>query len=38
LKRTLSLEDWLKDLLVLGIIDLETTLKPKLRWEIPIQS
>jgi len=31
LRRTLSLEGWLKDLRALGIINLDTTLKPKLR-------
>ena len=30
LKRTIFLEGWLKDLRTLGIIDLDTTLKPKL--------
>jgi len=33
LRRTLFLESWLKDLRALGIIDLDTTLKPKLRWQ-----
>ena len=38
LRRTLFLEDWLKDLRALGIINLDTTLKPKLRWQASIQS
>jgi asparagine synthase (glutamine-hydrolysing) len=42
LKRTLFLEGWLKDLRALGIINLDTTLKPnlkpKLRWQASIQS
>ena len=37
LKRTLFLEGWLKDLRTLGIINLDTTLKPKLRWQTSIQ-
>jgi asparagine synthase (glutamine-hydrolysing) len=37
LRRTLFLEDWLKDLRALGIINLDTTLKPKLRWQASIQ-
>lgn len=37
LKRTLFLEGWLKDLRALGIINLDTTLKPKLRWQASIQ-
>ena len=37
LKRTLFLEGWLKDLRALGIIDLDTTLKPELRWQASIQ-
>jgi len=36
LKRTLFLESWLKDLRALGIVDLGTTLKPKLRWQVSI--
>jgi asparagine synthase (glutamine-hydrolysing) len=37
LKRTLFLEDWLKDLRALGIMNLDTTFKPKLRWQASIQ-
>jgi asparagine synthase (glutamine-hydrolysing) len=37
LKRTLFLERWLKDLRALGIMNLDTTLKPKLRWQTSIQ-
>ncbi len=37
LRRTLFLEGWLKDLRALGIINLNTTLKPKLRWQPSIQ-
>jgi hypothetical protein len=37
LKRTLCLEDWLKDLRALGIVNLDTTLRPKLRWQTSIQ-
>jgi hypothetical protein len=37
LRRTLYLEEWLKDLRALGIITLDTTLKPKLRWQASIQ-
>jgi asparagine synthase (glutamine-hydrolysing) len=33
LRRTLCLEEWLKDLCALGIINLDTTLKPNLRWQ-----
>jgi asparagine synthase (glutamine-hydrolysing) len=33
LRRTLCLEEWLKDLRALGIINLDTTLKPKPRWQ-----
>ncbi len=33
LRRTLFLEGWLKDLRALGIINMDTTLKPKLRWQ-----
>jgi len=38
LRRTLCLEGWLKDLRALGIINLDTTLKPKPRWQTSIQS
>ncbi len=38
LSRTLCLEGWLKDLRALGIINLDTTLTPKLRWQASIQS
>jgi asparagine synthase (glutamine-hydrolysing) len=37
LKRTLFLEGWLKDLRALGIINLDATLKSKLRWQTSIQ-
>jgi asparagine synthase (glutamine-hydrolysing) len=37
LTRTLLLEDWLKNLRALGIVKLDTTLKPKLRWQASIQ-
>jgi asparagine synthase (glutamine-hydrolysing) len=37
LKRTLFLEGWLKDLRASGIIDLDRTLKPRLRWQASIQ-
>ena len=37
LRRTLCLEEWLKDLRALGIINLHTTLKPSLRWQASIQ-
>ena len=37
LRRTLFLEGWLKDLRALGIINLDTTLKPKLTWQASIQ-
>src|ERR1700677_101456 len=37
LRRTLYLECWLKDLRALGIINLDTTWKPKLRWQASIQ-
>jgi asparagine synthase (glutamine-hydrolysing) len=37
LRRTLFLEGWLKDLRAFGIINLDTTLKPKLRWQASIQ-
>jgi asparagine synthase (glutamine-hydrolysing) len=33
LRRTLRLEDWLKDLRASGIINLDTTLRSKLRWQ-----
>jgi asparagine synthase (glutamine-hydrolysing) len=36
LRRTLFLEGWLKDLRALGIINLDTTLNPKLRWQVSI--
>jgi asparagine synthase (glutamine-hydrolysing) len=38
LRRSLYLEEWLRDLRALGIITLDTTLKPKLRWQASIQS
>jgi hypothetical protein len=38
LMRTLCLEGWLKDLRALGIINVDTTLKPKLRWQASIQA
>jgi len=37
LRRTLCLEEWLKDLRALGITNLDTTLKPSLRWQASIQ-
>jgi asparagine synthase (glutamine-hydrolysing) len=37
LTRTLCLEGWLRNLHALGFIDLETILKPKLRWQASIQ-
>ena len=37
LRRTFFLEEWLKDLRALGIINLDTTLKPNLRWQASIQ-
>jgi hypothetical protein len=37
LMRTLFLEDWLKDLRILGIVNLDTTGKPELRWQASIQ-
>jgi asparagine synthase (glutamine-hydrolysing) len=37
LKRAFSVESWLKDLRALGIVDLDTTSKPKLRWQASIQ-
>jgi asparagine synthase (glutamine-hydrolysing) len=37
LNRTLFLEGWLKDLCALRIINLDTTSKPKLRWQASIQ-
>ena len=33
LRRTLFLERWLKDIRAFGIINLDTPLKPKLRWQ-----
>jgi asparagine synthase (glutamine-hydrolysing) len=38
LRRTLFLEGWLKDLCGLGIVNLDTTLNSKLRWQASIQS
>ena len=38
LRRTLFLESWLKDLHALEIVNLDTTLKTKLRWQASIQS
>jgi asparagine synthase (glutamine-hydrolysing) len=38
LRRTLFLEAWLKDLRASGIIDLDTSIKPKLRWQASIQN
>jgi asparagine synthase (glutamine-hydrolysing) len=37
LRRTFFLEDWLKNLRALRVINLDTTLKPKLRWQPSIQ-
>jgi asparagine synthase (glutamine-hydrolysing) len=37
LRRTLCLEEWLKDLRALGIINLDTNVKPNLRWQASIQ-
>jgi asparagine synthase (glutamine-hydrolysing) len=37
LQRTFCLEGWLRDLHALGIINLDTTLKPKLRWQSSVQ-
>ncbi len=37
LRRTLFLEDWLKDVRALGIINFDTTLKAKLKWQVSIQ-
>jgi asparagine synthase (glutamine-hydrolysing) len=37
LKRTLLLEGWLRDLRASGIMDMDTTLKPRLRWEASTQ-
>lgn len=37
LQRTLFLESWLRDLRALGIINLDTTLKPELRWHASTQ-
>jgi asparagine synthase (glutamine-hydrolysing) len=38
LMRTVCLEEWLKDLPALGVINLDTTMKPNLRWPASIQS
>jgi asparagine synthase (glutamine-hydrolysing) len=38
LRRALCIEEWLRDLLASGIINLNATLKPKLRWQAFIQS
>jgi asparagine synthase (glutamine-hydrolysing) len=38
LRRTLCLEEWLRGLRALGIMTLDTTLKPKLRWQPSIES
>ena len=37
LRRTFFLEEWLRDLRALGIIDPDTTLNPKLRWQASTQ-
>jgi asparagine synthase (glutamine-hydrolysing) len=37
LKRTFFLEGWLRDLRALGIIDLDTPMKPRLRWQASTQ-
>src|SRR2546430_17037991 len=37
LRRTLCIDGWLKDLRALGIISLDSTLKPKLAWQASIQ-
>jgi asparagine synthase (glutamine-hydrolysing) len=37
LRRSLCLEEWLRDLRILGIINLNTTLKPELRWQASVQ-
>jgi asparagine synthase (glutamine-hydrolysing) len=37
LRRTLCLEEWLNDLRISGIIALDTTLKPNLKWQASIQ-
>jgi asparagine synthase (glutamine-hydrolysing) len=37
LRRTLFLEEWLKHLRALGNINLDTTLKPEVRWQASIQ-
>jgi hypothetical protein len=37
LRRTLCLEEWLRDLRALGIINLDTNFKPSLRWQADIQ-
>ena len=36
LRRTLALEGWLKDLRALGIINLDTTVKPKLKLQASV--
>ena len=36
LRRTLFFEEWLKDLRALGIINLDTALKPELTWQASI--
>jgi asparagine synthase (glutamine-hydrolysing) len=38
LQRTLWLEEWLKDLRALRIINLNTTLKPERKWQASVQS
>ena len=38
LKRTLFLEDWLRDLRALEFINLDTSLKPKLNWQSSAQA
>jgi asparagine synthase (glutamine-hydrolysing) len=37
LLRTMSIEGWLRNVSALGVINLETTLKPKLSWQASIQ-
>jgi asparagine synthase (glutamine-hydrolysing) len=37
LMRTLYIEDWLRNLRTLGIVDLDTTQKPELAWQPSIQ-
>ncbi len=37
LMRTIFIETWLKDLHALGIVNINTTLKPKLAWQASIQ-